>query len=436
MLPLVIAIICSIPSAALAYIDPGAGNALLSIILVIAGSAVFLFKSIWFRVTKVFKKNTNTESKTPVKVSHGHDKHEIIIFSEGRLYHQTFEPIVREFIRKKRKVFYVSIDLHDPLLALYDPNFDAQYLGAGDIGFARFERLSAKLMLATTPNIGTEGFPIKRPKKVDLLVHVCHAVSGVANYRKYSLDSYDAVLMSGPFMLSEIRDLEKLRNLKPKRCISVGLPYLDELANKASAQLSMQTHSTQTILIAPSWGRKNFLKTTGTAFITQLHRAGYSIILRPHPYSLIHEPEYLDLLQKEFSSLSDLKFDFEVDGTQSLASANLLISGRSAIRFDFAFVYKKPVVSIRIPEPENHEFESADLGMNWDDCAEQKIGLVVHDNFSESIPAAVQAALKLDLREAETFKQEALPQFGNATQHVFENCIAFINSDTTHAINY
>jgi hypothetical protein len=436
MLPLVVAILCSIPSAAFAYIDPGAGNALLSIILVIAGSAAFLVKSIWFRAIKFFTKTAKAEVNLSNRALDGRYKHEIVLFSEGRLYHQTFEPIVREFIQKKKKVFYVTLDLYDPLLTLHDPFFDAQYLGAGNVGFARFEQLSAKLMIATTPNIGTEGFPIKRPKNVQLLVHVCHAVSGVANYRKYSLDSYDVVLMSGPFMLDEIRSLERLRNLKTKKCVSVGLPYLDDLLSKADAQPSVQINSKHTILIAPSWGKKNFLKITGTVFIAELQRAGYSIIIRPHPYSMIHEPEYFKSLQDELSSFSDLRFDFEVDGSKSLACAQLLISGRSAVRFDFAFVYKKPVVSVRIPEPEDHEFESADLDMNWDDYAEQKIGPVVHDNFNESIPAAVRAALALDLREVEIFKREVLPQFGSAKQNVFENCIALINSGMTHATNH
>ena len=82
---------------------------------------------------------------------------------------------------------------------------------------------------------------------------------------------YDAVLMVGDFMLPSIRKVEKLRGLPPKECVSLGLPYLDELAAKAHKKEGQSTPPV--VLVAPSWGNKGCLNICGPNFLLDLAKA-------------------------------------------------------------------------------------------------------------------------------------------------------------------
>ena len=55
--------------------------------------------------------------------------------------------------------------------------------------------------------------------------------------------------MVGDFMLPSIRKVEELRGLPPKECVSLGLPYLDELAAKARKKEGRSTPPV--VLVAP-----------------------------------------------------------------------------------------------------------------------------------------------------------------------------------------
>ncbi|MFO0417438.1 MAG: CDP-glycerol glycerophosphotransferase family protein [Pseudomonadota bacterium] len=284
-------------------------------------------------------------------------------------------------------------------------------------------RIRARMMLSTTPNIGSPGFPLARPRYIDNLAHVCHAVSGLGNYHRYSLDSYDTVLMPGEFMREEVRQIERLRGLPEKSCVSVGLPYLDVLAAKASARRARPSAS-PVILIAPSWGSKNFLRVCGSDFISAITQENYQVIIRPHPHSWIAEPEFLRELEKKIAGCSNAWIDREVDGSESLNRADLLISGRSAVRFDFAFLYEKPVLSVKLPLEDMREYEFSDLGEIWEDRAQYLLGPVIEpDADAELILAKISEALKFTPRSISELREQTVANFGSSSQVIASWCL-------------
>ncbi len=337
----------------------------------------------------------------------------ILLFSEGKNYNSTFRPMVDAFLANNTPIVYATCDKNDPILSLKHEHLQTLFLGKGHLGYARLRFMRAQVMISTTPNISAPGFPLVRPKGVKNLVHVCHAVAGLGNYNKFSLDAYDTVLMPGDFMLEEVRKIERLRNLPEKTCLSAGLPYLDTMAQRAQRKTGIS--SPPVILVAPSWGTKNFLKYMKSDFLHAIAAAGCEVILRPHPQSWVSEAPFFEALAAELSSYKNVTIDREVDGSASMRKADILISGRSAVRFDFAFLYEKPVISVSIPFPANHEYEFADLGRTWEDDAEHHLGPVIDPSTSaDEMRRVIEKALTFAPSDIARLRAESVVNFGAA----------------------
>ena len=340
------------PSVTYAYLDPGSGNALIYVILSFFGAVIFSLKSLFYRL--IGKKDL-LENEQALK----ENQHNIVIFNEGKIYWNTFRPIVEALLKRNVIFSYYTMDINDPCLKMDEPNMNNRYIGNGTRAFAKISNLKADIVLSTTPNIGTKGYPISRSN---------------SNHRG-SLDNYDAVMLVGEFEKSIIRKLEKLRNLPEKELYEAGLPYLDVLEEKKnSAPKQVKKISDEkTILIAPSWGVKGCLSQYGSRFILLLAQSGFNVIIRPHPQSLKVETEMLKQLKEEFSTFQNIEWDFEIDASKSMQRADILISDTSGIRMDFLLLYQKPIITLEIPLENMADFELADLGESW---MEQKLGQV------------------------------------------------------------
>jgi hypothetical protein len=299
----------------------------------------------------------------------------LIIFSEGKIYWSTFKPIVEALLERKFSFRYISMDIEDPGLTFESEYMDSRYIGVGSAAFARAASVRADVMLQTTPNIGTPGYPMPAPPRVRCLAHVLHGVGSIAFYYKYALDACDAILLMGDCDRGSVRRLEKKRGLKPRELVSAGVPAYDDSARKVKRKSGQS--EPPVILIAPSWGEKNCLTYCGTDFIYFLLRAGYHVIIRPHPFSLKVEKNFINTLQYHFESYPNVRFDLDVDSANSLSEADLMISDKSGVRFDFAFLYERPVITLDVPLPNQNYFEISDLDYVWENDVENKLGPVV-----------------------------------------------------------
>lgn len=392
------------PSTAYAYLDPGTGNALIYVVLSLLGAAFYFVKGFFYKIIKRKEEKSETQ---PNSKSAG-NYHSIVLFNEGKAYWNTFKPIVEKLLEKEQPFTYYTMDIEDPCLTIANRLMDNRYIGDGNMAFSKIGRLNADIVLSTTPNIGTKGYPIPRSKNIKRLVHVFHAFDDLATYYKGSLDHYDAVLLVGEFEIPLIRKLEELRSLPAKELIPAGLPYMDELQKKArhkdeetAGVLGKKENIFNypeeiTVLLAPSWGEKGFLKTLGTGFIERLAEKKFNLILRPHPQSLKVERKLIRNIENKLKKYKNLKWDFNPDGTDSLRTADILISDTSAVRLDFALVYHKPFITIPyvFSKKAMQDFEITDLGFSWIEENIKVIGYTLQEGELEKLDEIILNVLK------------------------------------------
>jgi hypothetical protein len=183
-----------LPVCAYAYLDPGTGNALVAAIFGLFGSLLFFSKSVFFKI----KAKITGDAVVQVQSK-------LAFFSEVSKYWIYYKDILKELIKKKQFFTYYTMDMDDPafrLLDFGDPNadldaFDIQYVGKGNKGYAAISNLKESVLVTTTPNIGTLGYPVKRPKSCKNLIHIFHLVSSIGGYHKNSLDLFDTVILPG-----------------------------------------------------------------------------------------------------------------------------------------------------------------------------------------------------------------------------------------------
>ena len=408
-----VALMALLPGQALAYLDPGTGNILIYIIVSLVGTVAFVLKGWGYKIAGLLKGR-------PAGSEADGRHEELVLFSEGKVHWYTFKPIIEALVERGRPFTYLTMDREDPALALEHREIAARYIGEGSAAFARVRSVRARVMLATTPNIGTPGYPLPKPPRVSCLVHVFHGVFGMDTYKKNALDHYDAVLLMADRFEKDVRRLEELRGLPAKECAGLGLPYLDELLPRAAAAKETRHHreaQAPTILVAPSWGDKSCLPLCDEIIIPQLLEAGYQVIFRPHPQSAQSDQAALNKISKHYRGREGFEIDEELDSAPSMARSDLLISDKSGVKLDFVFLYEKPVLTVHIPITDS-DYEASDLGGTWADEAARLIGPVVEAAGLKDIVAPAREGLAWNLSDLTALRESHVANFGAAGRAV------------------
>ena len=313
-----------------AYIDPGTGSMLLSLVLSIVGTLFFIFNLLIIKLKRLFFIKNKIENKFP-----------IVIFSEGKMYWKIFKPILDEFEKREKTVTFLTCNEDD---YVFDENYkyiNAKYIGTGYSAMSKMAFLKADICLMTTPQLDV--LQLKRSKFCKNYVHIFHSISSSNDYRLFALDFYDTVLCDAEFQINDIRAIEKKRQLPAKDLKIVGSPYMDyleECLNKSD----IQKNNNFTILIAPTWGQDGLLYKYGSKLIDKLVKDNYNIIIRPHPQSLIVEKNIIKKLENQYSSNKNITFDYDNNNLISMAKAYIMISDFSGIMFEYAFLFNKPIL--------------------------------------------------------------------------------------------
>ena len=397
-----------LPTPAHAYLDPGSGNALVYVLISFFGAFIFSLKSLFYAI---MGKGAKAEA-----VGEKGEQDRIVIFSEGKQYWNTFKPIVEALLARKVPFSYYTMNVNDPCLEIDNPYLNNRYIGNGNMGYAKMGNLKADLVVATTPNIGTEGYPLPRSKNIKNLVHVFHAIESMPMYHIGSLDNYDSVMLEGEYEGDMIRKLEKMRGLKEKKFVMAGLPYMDELAAKKQRENIVNIkNDVTTVLVAPSWSTKGCLTEYGTDFIEDLAKAGFKVIVRPHPQSLRVEKEMIADMITKLSKYKNVSYDYEMDGSHSFAQADVMISDRSRVRTDFMFLYEKPVITLEVPNSSIEEFEMLYLQYSWLEEQLAENGYVVnHDNVKDIAEVVKKAVQDVDVAKIREFRNKSVCNWGRS----------------------
>jgi Putative glycosyl/glycerophosphate transferases involved in teichoic acid biosynthesis TagF/TagB/EpsJ/RodC len=417
------------PPHAQAYLDPGTGNALVYVLVSVATTLVFFLKNFLYSLAGKF-------SGKPAKAVASAADSPLVIFSEGKIYWPVFKPIVEALMERKYPFRFLSMDIHDPALTIENEYMDSRYIGTGSAAFARAASVRAKVMLETTANIGTPGYPMPVPRHVRCLAHVLHGVGGVGAYYRHAHDTCHALLLMGGGDFDSIRLLEKKRGLPPRECVAAGVPSLDELAKTISPRPGLA--DPPVILVAPSWGERNSLDYCGPDFVQWLLEAGYHVILRPHPFSATVEAEFLEGLHKRFATHPNMQFDYEISSAASLAAADLMISDTSGVRFDFAFLYMKPVMTLQKTFEAMPQYEFSDLEYIWEEEVAKELGpvLLLEDFLAlgrEGFLARVKAALSMEAGHLQRLRDKTIANFGCSGRFIADWAIQkCVGAEGTH----
>lgn len=314
------------------YIDPGTGSMLFTILIGVLGAAFYSARMLFIKLR--YRLGGGKVEELDKKIP-------LVIFSDGKQYWKIFAPICRELSARGQEVVYYTMSADDPALSAEIPGMTAEFIGEDNRAFTKLNFLKANVVFSTTP--GLDVYQWKRSKDVDFYVHIPHAPNDITLYRMFGIDYYDAILLSGDYQVKQIRQMEAKRELPAKELLTVGIPYMDDMAARLESVGDAEAHE-RTVLLAPSWGDSALFGVYGGRIIEKLLETGYHIIVRPHPQSFKSEKERMDKLMEAFPNSDKLEWNRDSDNFEVLRRSDILISDFSGVTFDFSLIYDKPVI--------------------------------------------------------------------------------------------
>ncbi|RAX55894.1 CDP-glycerol glycerophosphotransferase family protein [Helicobacter sp. 10-6591] len=300
-------------------------------------------------------RNLTFRSKRSIK-SKGLDSQDtdtgIIFYCEGKQYANVFLPILEYFDSLSYPYIYYTSSHDDPLLLRANTSKLAhfEFIGDPNRAWVKLNSLVANIVVMTTPALDV--LQIHRSKGVKHYCHIVHSPASVDTYEVFALDYFDSVLVNSTIHEPFIREVERVRNLKAKEIIVSGCTYLDVLHKKLqdfyaqTPQPTKDSSQPKTILISPSWGREALLSKYGMQLIAPLAKAGFEVIIRPHPQSFISESKLITSLQTLTQTYPNICWDTHTCNIYALHKADLMVGDFSGVIFDFLCLFAKPIITI------------------------------------------------------------------------------------------
>ena len=315
------------------YIDPGTGGMLFTVLFGMFGVVVFSVRALIMKL----KYSANGDRNAKINSA----KIPIVIFNEHKRYWNIFEPIMDELDKNDVEIVYLTCSEDDPAFDREFKHIKCEYIGEGNKAFSKLNLLNAYVVFATTPSLDV--FQWKRSKNVDCYIHIMHAAKDLTMYRMYGTDHYDAFILAGEYQEKQARQMEEMRGIPPRDIALCGVPYLDVMKQRVDAAGKVPKHE-RTVLLAPSWGESGILTRFGDKLIDALISTGYKIIVRPHPQSFASEKEMLNILMSKYDDPASVEWNRDTDNFEVLRNSDVLISDYSAVMFEFAMVFNKPII--------------------------------------------------------------------------------------------
>jgi len=363
------------------YIDPGTGSMLFSILIGAAATLFFLAKALFLKLKLIFA------GKKGLQEDKGYKNY--VIYCEDKRYWTVFQPVIEEFEKRKIELTYYTGSKDDPVFQNKYDYIKSEFIGAGNVAYAKLNMISAGIVLMTTP--GLQVYQLKRSRNVKHYSHIFHSCTDSTMYRLFGLDYFDSVLMTGDYQGEDIRLLEEQRNLPKKELVTVGCTYLDVLKEKMASIPDEEKHEF-TVLVSPSWGKSALLGLYGEKLLDPLVKSNMKIIVRPHPQSRISEKEMLDRLHERYKDNTNLEWDNERDNIYSLKKADIMISDFSGIVYDYTFLCDKPVMYAN-SDMDLLPYDIYDTGHDpWAVTTLQKIGIPIKESDFENIAEVIKNA--------------------------------------------
>lgn len=135
-----------LPIDAHAYLDPGTGSMLLSVVMGLVSTGYFVIRRLPSMMRALFFRMTGKRDDLK--------NNSIVFYSESRSYWLTFKPVLEALHQRGVKCTYLTSDEDDPVFnAGLDDTVRAKYIGKGNTAYTALSFLEADVFALTTPGI-------------------------------------------------------------------------------------------------------------------------------------------------------------------------------------------------------------------------------------------------------------------------------------------
>lgn len=280
------------------------------------------------------------------------NKH-LVFFSEKSGFYKYFENIIEALLKNTNvTIHYVTNDPNDKIFekAQIEPKIKPYYIGPKKI-ITFMMKMDADIVVMTTPEL--DSLHIKRSyvrKDVEYIYTFHAAASTHMCVKEDAHDNFDTIFCVGPHQVEEIREAEKLRNLKEKTLVPVGFGVIDNLIEMYDKMEKTEKPMKQ-ILIAPSWQEDNIFDSCLDEILPQLLHKGNKVIIRPHPEYVKRFKGKMDAIVEKYKDEVGEDFEIELDfsSNRTIWESDLIMTDWSAIAYEFSYATKKPTLFINTP---------------------------------------------------------------------------------------
>ena len=358
----------------------------------------------------------------------------IIFYSENKNSMFIFESLINELVTvHDETICYVTSSKDEPLFEILNKKIKTFYIGEGIARTKFFLNLQADILIMTMPDLET--FHIKRSKVYPVhYVYLFHAmISTHLAYRKNAFDNFDSILCVGEYQINEIRNTEKIYNLKAKNLIRCGYGHLDNLIKKYEMRINevRKTENSQTqILLAPSWGKHGLFEKIIEDVIDILLKNGYKVILRPHPMSLKVSKKKIKSIKNFFLINNDFRLEVDFPNFDSFLDSDVMITDWSGAALEYAFAFKKPILYIDVPK-KIHNVDYKNISeIPIEISIRDKIGKIILPSNLDKIPIEIENLKKKSFemkKTIETLRNNLIFNVGNSEKSAAKYIIELLN---------
>ena len=322
------------------------------------------------------------------------NKH-LVFYSESNGFYKYYRGTI-EFILKHTNIplHYITSDPNDQIFEMAKTNdqIHPYYIDMTSL-ITLMMKMDADVVVMTMPDL--ENYQIKRSyvRKDIRYIYIPHCMDSLnMTMRKGSMDHFDAVLVTGKHHREEVEKVEIAYGLPKKEIIDTGYPLLDDMRRDYAKMTLPENHQT-TVLIAPSWQKDNIVDSCLDALLDQLQSHDYRVVVRPHPQHVRHMPERMNQLKERFKNDPNIEIQTDFTSSSTVFEADLMITDRSGIAYEYAYTTCKPVLFIDTPmkvmNPEYQKIDTVPINI-W---MREVIGAVVRPDHMEEVPGKVQYLL-------------------------------------------
>jgi len=319
----------------------------------------------------------------------------IVFYAENKASMNHFKSLIFELTEKMNlQICYVTSVKDDPIFSSKNQRVLPFYIGNGTARTKFFLTLKAIILVMDMPDLQT--FHIKRSKKYPVhYVYLFHSMFSIHSYlRKGALNNYDTIFCVGPHHVNEIRETEKMYDLKSKNLINYGYGRLDTLLQEREYFQRTDSSIKNLILITPSYGNNNLLEKCGLELIDILLKSNFKVILRPHFRTLRDSTKLIDSIKEKFEKNPNFVLERGIIPSHLFHNSLCMISDWSGISLEYAFALERPVLFVDVPKKINNtDFEKIhckDIETN----IRSDIGYVIPSNEIENVPEKINSLLE------------------------------------------